>query len=129
MRSSLALVLAVFVLTACAGRPPDPVAVVQPMDDVMSCDAIYAEINRNNERLAELGQERGAKVAQNVAAGIAGAIFILPLFLMDFQGAASTDARALESRNQYLSTMVRSRCAPQVNPQPAAASAAPTTRR
>lgn len=127
MRRSVIILCSIGLLTACAGRPPAPVAVVQPVDDVMSCEAIHAEINRNNERLTELGEERGAKVAQNVAAGIAGAIFILPLFLMDFQGAASTDARALEARNQYLATLVRSRCA---NPQaPAASAAVPAARR
>jgi hypothetical protein len=111
MRHSVIALACALALAACAGRAPDPVAVVQPMDEVMDCQAVHAEVGRNNDRLAELGQESGAKVAQNVAAGIAGAIFILPLFLMDFQGAAGTDARALEARNQYLGVLARQRCA------------------
>lgn len=106
----ISLAAALVVLAACAGRAPAPVAVVQPMDDSMNCAAIQAEVAANNQRLSALGSESGAKVAQNVAAGIAGAILILPLFLMDFQGAAGIDERALQARNQYLATLARTRC-------------------
>ncbi|UPY37762.1 hypothetical protein [Sediminicoccus sp. KRV36] len=100
---------------ACAGRAPAPVAVVQPIDSTMDCAAIQAEILANSARVADLGFESGAKVAQNVAAGVAGAFFILPLFLMDFQGSAGIDQRALEARNQYLATLANARCsAPQL---------------
>lgn len=76
----------------------------------MTCDAIHAEIAANTQRLGDLGTERGAKVAQNVAAGVAGAFFILPLVLMDFQNAAGIDERAPQSRNQYLATLSQQRC-------------------
>ncbi|WP_431304331.1 hypothetical protein [Sediminicoccus sp. BL-A-41-H5] len=109
----MSLVIACVVgLSACAGRAPAPVAVVQPIDNTMDCQAIQAEIAANTARISDLGSESGAKVAQNVAAGVAGAFFILPLFLMDFQGAAGIDQRALESRNQYLGTLAATRCAP-----------------
>ncbi|WP_431283956.1 hypothetical protein ACQW02_03865 [Humitalea sp. 24SJ18S-53] len=100
-------------LAACAGRAPAPVAVVQPMDESMDCNAIQAEVAANNQRLSALGSESGAKVAQNVIAGVAGAIFILPLFLMDFQGAAGIDERSIQARNAYLSTLARARCTTQ----------------
>jgi hypothetical protein len=52
------------------------------------------------------------KVAQNVIVGAAG-LFIPDLwFGMDFQGAASTDAAALQSRQQYLGILAAQRCAP-----------------
>jgi hypothetical protein len=108
-RTALALG-ALILMGACAGRPPAPVAVVQATDDSMTCDAIRAEVNANNQRIADLGAESGAKVAQNIAAGVAGAIFILPLFLMDFQGSAGIDERALRSRNDYLAALARTRC-------------------
>jgi len=114
--------LSLVVLTAaCAGRAPAPVAVVQNVDDTMSCEAIQAEVNANTKRIGELGSEQGAKVAQNVAAGVAGAFFILPLFLMDFQNAAGKEEAALKSRNDYLATLARQRCAPQPTAQPARA--------
>ncbi len=122
LKSFTLVALSTVMLTAaCAGRAPAPVAVVQPVDETMSCEAIQAEVNANTQRIAELGTEQGAKVAQNVVAGVAGAIFILPLFLMDFQNAAGKDEAALKSRNDYLATLARQRCAPQPAAQPARA--------
>lgn len=118
---SLAALSLVVLTAACAGRAPAPVAVVQNVDDTMSCEAIQAEVNANTKRIGELGSEQGAKVAQNVAAGVAGAFFILPLFLMDFQNAAGKEEAALKSRNNYLATLARQRCAPQPTAQPARA--------
>lgn len=117
-RGLAAILCAGIVLGACAGRAPNPVPVVQSADDTMDCDAVRAEINANNQRIAELGAESGAKVAQNIAAGVAGAIFILPLFLMDFQGSAGIDERSLRSRNDYLANLARQRCPQQRVVQP-----------
>jgi hypothetical protein len=98
-------------LGACAGRPPQPVAVVQPQDRYSDCLAIAAEVQANNQKLPELASEEGAKVGQNVAAGVAG-LFIWPLwFAMDFQGSASKEVTALQSRQQYLGTLAeQKRC-------------------
>ena len=115
--TAMALAAVVFA-SACAGRAPAPVAVVQPVDETMNCDAIQAEVNANTQRIAELGSEQGAKVAQNVAAGVAGAFLILPFFLMDFQNAAGKEEAALKSRNDYLANLARQRCAPQPAAQP-----------
>ena len=92
-------------LAGCAGRAPQPVAVVQPQDSLLDCVAIAIEVQANNSRIQELAAEKGQKVAQNVAAGVAG-LFIWPLwFGMDFQGAASTETAALQSRQEYLGTL------------------------
>src|ERR1700693_4174906 len=92
-------------LGACAGRPPQPVAVVQPVDPFMNCAAISAEGQSNNAKIQDLGSEEGGKVAQNVAAGVAG-LFIWPIwFAMDFQGSASKEITALQTRQQYLGTL------------------------
>ena len=115
--TAMALAAVVFA-SACAGRAPAPVAVVQPVDETMNCDAIQAESAANTKRIAELGSERGAKIAQNVAAGVVG-LFIWPtLFLMDFQDAIGKEEEALKSRNNYLATLARQRCAPQSAAQP-----------
>jgi hypothetical protein len=118
---SVVALSALMLTAACAGRAPAPVAVVQPVDETMTCDAVQAEVNANTQRIAELGTEQGAKVAQNVVAGVAGAVFILPLFLMDFQNAAGKEEAALKSRNDYLATLARQRCASQPAVQPSRA--------
>jgi len=100
--TALAVVL---LLGACAGRAPQQIAVVQPQDSSLDCTAIIAETTSNNQRITALATESSNKVAQNVAAGVAG-LLIWPLwFAMDFQGAASKDTAALQSRQQYLATL------------------------
>ena len=101
---------AVFAVSACAGRTPAPVAVVQPLDRYMDCAAINAEVQANNAKVTALAGEEGAKVAQNVVAGVAG-LLIWPLwFAMDFQGAAPKEVAALQARQQYLATLAEQRC-------------------
>ena len=72
----------------------------------MDCNAITAEIAADAAQQAKLSKEGGEKTTQNVVAGVAGAVLFWPaLFLMDFQGAADIDLKALESRDQYLATL------------------------
>jgi hypothetical protein len=99
-------------LAACAGRDPMPVATAQIQDSYATCAQIQAEIQANNSKVQELADEQGLKIAQNVAAGVAG-VFIWPIwFAMDFKGAASKDVTALQARQQYLAILATERCAP-----------------
>jgi hypothetical protein len=107
-------------LSACAGRSPQPVAVVQPQDQFTDCTAIMAEVEANNRRVQELASEEGLKTTQNVAAGVAGIFIPVLWFGMDFQGAASKEVAALQSRQQYLASLAAQRCN-----QPAAQRQAP----
>ncbi len=93
----------------CAGRAPQPVAVVQSQDRYMNCSAIFAEVDSNNRKIAELASEKGLKVGQNVATGIAG--FFIPVlwFGMDWQGTQDKEIAALQSRQQYLTTLAGQR--------------------
>ena len=106
-------------LCACAGRQPAQIGVVQAQDPSMDCLAIQAEANSNSSRIADLGRESSNKVAQNVAAGVAG-LLIWPLwFAMDFQGAADKDTAALQARQNYLGALANQRgCATYVPPPP-----------
>jgi hypothetical protein len=101
---------AILSISACAGRSPNPVAVSQIQDPTMSCAAIQAEMNANNNTVRDLSEEGGAKVAQNIAAGVAG-VLIWPLwFAMDFQDAAGKETVALNNRNVYLGSLAATRC-------------------
>jgi hypothetical protein len=104
----------------CAGRSPQPVAVVQAQDRYSDCTAIAAEIEANNQKVKELASEQGLKVGQNVAAGVAGLVVWPLLFAMDFQDSASEEVAALQSRQQYLAILAKQRCAPAPPPQAAA---------
>jgi hypothetical protein len=122
---------AVLLLAACAGRAPQQIAVVQPKDVAMDCTALNAEIAGDATHEADLAKEEGNKRGQNIAAGIGGAILFWPaLFLMDFQDAAGTERKALESRDQYLATLAAQRCPQQSvvarGPQPMVGDASAT---
>jgi len=105
---------------ACAGRSPQPVATVQPQDSFMDCTAIIAEVQANNAKVQQLAGEEGTKTAQNVAAGVAGLFIPVLWFGMDFQGTASKETAALQSRQQYLAALaVQRRCGEEPAPQPA----------
>ncbi len=108
LTTTRAAVLAVAMMTAaCAGRAPQPVPVVKADDAQLNCTAIETEVQSNDSKIKELGRESGAKVAQNVAAGVAGLI-IWPLwFAMDFQGAADKETVALQQRQAYLATLAK----------------------
>jgi hypothetical protein len=75
-----------------------------------SCAMITAEIQANNIKVQELAGEEGAKVAQNVAAGVGGLLIPVLWFGMDFKGAASKEVAALQARQQYLTTLAVERC-------------------
>src|SRR5258708_23873945 len=104
---------------ACAGRAPQPVAVVQPQDRYSDCAAIAAEVEANNQKVSQLASEQGLKVGQNVAAGVAGLVVWPLLFAMDFQDAPGKEVAALQSRQQYLTTLAEQRCAAAPPPKPA----------
>jgi len=109
IRCSLVVVVGCLALMGCAGRSPQPVAVIQPQDRFMDCAALQSEVLANNARVQDLAGESGGKVAQNVAAGVAG-LFVWPLwFAMDFQGATDKDTAALNGRQQYLAVMAEQR--------------------
>jgi hypothetical protein len=105
-------------LSACAGRDPAPVASVQPQDAYSDCTMIRAEIEANNAKAKQLADEQGMKTAQNVAAGVVGLVIWPVWFGMDTKGAASTDATALQARQQYLTTLATERCRPGYRPPP-----------
>src|SRR4249919_4369753 len=112
MRNKVAVTMLGIALVGCAGRDPQPLATVQPQDAYADCAMISAEIQANNVKVKELADEQGLKVAQNVAAGVAGLV-VWPLwFAMDFKGAASKDVAALQARQQYLTSLAVERCRP-----------------
>jgi hypothetical protein len=105
-------------LSACAGRDPHPVAVVQPQDAQSDCAMIRAEIEANNVQAEKLAEENHAKIAQNVAAGVVGVVVWPVWFAMDAKGAAGTEMDALKARQEYLANFAQQRCAQPAAPAP-----------
>lgn len=75
----------------------------------MDCAAIRIEVQTNNTKVQQLASDKGLKVAQNVAAGVAGLVIPVLWFGMDFQGTADTEMQALQARQQYLAALAEQR--------------------
>jgi hypothetical protein len=58
---------------------------------------ISAEIEANSAKVQELANEKGAKIVQNVAAGVVEIVVWPLLFAMDAKGAADQDMAALQA--------------------------------
>lgn len=109
MRFTVSACAVLLALAGCAGRAPAPVSVVQAQDRYLDCAAIMAEVEANNTKVQQLASEQGLKVAQNVAAGVAGIVIPVLWFGMDWQGAADKETQALQSRQQYLIVLAEQR--------------------
>ncbi|MDF3809256.1 MULTISPECIES: hypothetical protein [Rhodopseudomonas] len=111
MKTIWSATLMAVAVAGCAGRAPAPVAVVQPTDRYMDCSAILSEVEANNAKVQQLASDKGLKVAQNIAAGVAGLVVPVLWFGMDFQGTADTEITALQNRQQYLAMLAeQKRC-------------------
>jgi hypothetical protein len=109
MQKFMLAIAAAAAVSGCAGRAPAPVSVVQPQDRYMDCAAIQIEVQANNAKVQQLASDKGLKVAQNVAAGVAGLVIPVLWFGMDFQGTADTEIQALQARQQYLAALAEQR--------------------
>jgi hypothetical protein len=102
---------AILILSGCAGRSAQPVAVTTAVDPEKSCAVLNAEITQNNTKIVALREEEEEKKTQNIVSGTVGAILFFPaLFVMDFQDTAGKKREALESRNQYLGVARDAKC-------------------
>jgi len=101
------LIAATLIVASCAGRAPDPVALIQPTDTTIDCVGIKAEVTRNNKRVKELAKEKNIKLAQNVAAGVGGLFLPIVWFGLDFQGTQTLEMEALQDRQKYLADLSR----------------------
>jgi hypothetical protein len=71
---------------------------------------IRAEIEANNVQAQKPADENGAKIAQNLAAGVVGVVIWPVWFAMDAKGAAGTEMDALKARQQFLASLAAQRC-------------------
>ena len=92
-------------LSACAGRDPQPVDVVQAQDRYVDCTAITAEAQANKRRVAELASEKKPNLAEY-------------LIIMDSQAAANQEIAALQSRQLELAMLAEQHCKPAGPPPP-----------
>lgn len=95
------LLMVTVVAAGCAGRAANPVMVQQYGDQNKSCESIEKElafIESEVQRLAPKTEKTG----KNVGLGVAGALFLVPWFFMDFSEAEQVEIDAYRRRYNNL---------------------------
>lgn len=95
------LLASALVISACGGRPANPVSVYQMGDENRSCAGLKAELSQIESDIARLVPET-SKTGKNTALGVAGLFLIVPWFFMDLSDAERTEVEALRRRYNAL---------------------------
>lgn len=112
-------IVAAIVVSGCAGRTSAPIQTTQVGDHVLSCNQLQAELSKNEQQARTLLEQHKKASDGNVAIGVVGAILFWPaLFALDTGTAEKEEARALESRNSHLtSILAQKNCASEASAQ------------
>ena len=100
-KALLATLVAVTLCVGCAGRAANPVMIQQYGDDKKSCQALEREmafIQGEMQRLIPQTEKTG----KNVALGVTGFFFLVPLFFMDLSKAEQMEVDAYRQRYNHL---------------------------
>lgn len=100
--------LAMFTVTACGGRTPNPVMVAQYGDQNKSCKALEFEMMNVQGEIQRL-LPKTDKTGKNVALGVAGWFLLVPWFFMDFKNAEQTEYEAYRQRYNHLASLAMSK--------------------
>lgn len=104
LKISIVSITITSLMIGCAGRTANPVPTWQPDDDTMSCTSLISnmqEMENNIQRLIPKSEKTG----KNVALGVTGAFFIVPLFFMDFSEAEKIEIESYRSRYNHLTRL------------------------
>jgi hypothetical protein len=91
-------------LTGCGGRAANPVLIQQYGDDRKSCESLEVEISQIEGEIQRL-MPKTEKTGKNVALGVTGVFFIVPLFFMDLSQAEQIEVEAYRQRYNHLVIM------------------------
>ena len=105
IKSSLKIALVGLViathLIGCAGRAANPVMIQQYGDNKKSCQALEREMAFIQGEIQRLIPQT-EKTGKNVALGVTGFFFIVPLFFMDLSKAEQIEVDAYRQRYNHL---------------------------
>lgn len=103
MRLKVGLVWLVIttLVIGCAGRAANPVMIQQYGDDKKTCQALEREMAFIQGEIQRLIPQT-EKTGKNVALGVTGFFFLVPLFFMDFSKAEQIEVDAYRQRYNHL---------------------------
>lgn len=101
IKTGLAFVLTTTILFGCAGRAANPVMIQQYGDDKKTCQALEREMTFIQGEIQRLMPQTD-KTGKNVALGVTGFFFLVPLFFMDLSQAEQIEVDAYRQRYNHL---------------------------
>lgn len=101
LRSGLVWLVVTTLVIGCAGRAANPVMIQQYGDDKKTCQALEREMALIQGEI-QLLIPQTEKTGKNVALGITGFFFIVPLFFMDLSKAEQIEVNAFRQRYNHL---------------------------
>lgn len=101
MYKTISVLLISMCLISCGGRAANPVMVQQYGDQNISCAGIEKELNFIESEVTRLAPQTD-KSGKNTALGVTGALFLVPLFFMDFSKAEQIEVDAYRRRYNHL---------------------------
>ena len=102
---TLALILVpIMLLTSCAGRTPNPIAIYQPGDNSLNCEALQIQMGYCEQQRAALAPHAD-KTGSNIVLGVLGWFLIVPWFFMDFSDADKVEMNAYGQRYNHLASL------------------------
>lgn len=104
MTKTLTAVILTALLAACAGRAAQPVMAYQYGDETKSCEGLRQEMGMTEGEIARL-MPKTEKTGKNIALGVAGALFIVPLLFIDLSQSEQTEIEAHRQRYNRLFLM------------------------
>ncbi len=96
--------VSILVLSACAGRPANPVMVDQVGDNRKTCPTLEAEMKGVQAEIQRLLPESD-KSGKNIGLGVAGAFLLVPLFFMDLTESEKIEINAYRQRYNRLNIL------------------------
>jgi hypothetical protein len=106
------LLSAAVINVGCVTSTPNPVPLAQVGDETKTCDAITNELQQMRNQQLQAQGDRNSQVGGNVALGVLGAFFIVPLFFMNTGNAHTVEERAALARYERLQQMGNDRKCP-----------------
>lgn len=100
----VAIAIAAVALAGCAGRAANPIMVQQYGDNAKSCQALEHDMAFIESEVQRLVPDT-EKTGKNVALGVTGAFFLVPLFFMDFSQAEQMEVNAYRQRYNHLAIL------------------------
>lgn len=108
MKKFVATLVVMSLLAGCAGRSANPVPIQQYGDDSKSCAALEHDLRFVEGEIRRLIPDTH-KAGKNVALGVTGIFFLVPLFFMDLSQAEQVEVNALRQRHNHLLVLAKDR--------------------